>query len=64
MGGGVDVVWEEGGPRQGRNQKGMWVPEQGSREIGREEQLGNRQAWVPGWGVMGSVQLWVSDSGA
>lgn len=28
-GDGVNVVWEEGGPVQGRNQKGMWGAEQG-----------------------------------
>lgn len=34
------------------------------RGIRHEEQLGDPPAWVPGWGVVGSVQFWVSISGA
>lgn len=60
----MNVVWEEGGPVQGRNQKGMWIPEQGLGGMRREEQSWNRQARVPGCGVVGSAQLWVSFSGA
>lgn len=43
----VRVAWQEGGRAQGRNQKGMWVLEQGLARAICEEGSGSRMPGAP-----------------